>query len=84
MKGTRFGGRLSTVNLVSLLVAGIPMISEAVKGLVYGRRSGKSGLVFSRTRSLPLGMEEGSTSGKMFGVERRRCVLGIPPFLILL
>ena len=79
-KGTRFGGRLFAVNLVSLLVAGIPVISEAVMGLVYGRISRKSGPVFSRTRSLPLGMEEGSTSRRMFGVERRRCVLGIPPF----
>ena len=81
-KGTRFGGRLFAVNLASLLVAGIPVISEAVMGLVYGRISGKSGPVFSRTRFLPSGMDEGSTSERMFGVERRRCVLGIPSFLI--
>ena len=53
MTGTRFGGRLFIVNLASHLVAGIPAISEAVMGLVYGRRSGKSSPVFSRTRSLP-------------------------------
>ena len=81
-KGTRFGGRLFAVNLASLVVAGIPVILEAVMGLVYGRISGKNDLVFSRTRSLPLGMEEESTSGRMFGVERRRCVLGILYFLI--
>ena len=83
-KGTRFGGRLFAVNLASLLVAGILVISEAIMGLVYGRISGKSGPVFSRTRSLPLRTEEGTMSGRMFGVERRRCVLGIPPFLIWL
>ena len=82
MKGTRFGGRLFAVNLASLAVAGIPVISEAVMGLVYGRISGKNDPVFSRTRSLPLGMEEESTSGRMSGVERRRCVLGILYFLI--
>ena len=82
MKGTRFGGRLFAVNLESLAVASIPVISEAVMGLVYGRISGKNGLVFSRTRSLPLGMEEESTSGRMSCVERRRCVLGILYFLI--
>ena len=53
MIGTRFGGRLYVVNLVNHLEAGIPAISEAAMGLVYGRRSGKSGPVFSRTRSLP-------------------------------
>ena len=67
-KGTRFGGRLFAVNLASLVVAGIPVISEAVVGLVYGRISGKNDPVFSRTRSLSLGMEEESTSGRMFGV----------------
>ena len=82
MKGTRSRGRLFVVNLVSLAVAGIPVISKAVMGLVYGRISGKNGPVFSRTRSLPLGMEEESTSGRMSGVERRRCVLGILYFLI--
>ena len=81
-KGTRFVGRLFAVNLASLLVVGIPVISEAVMGLVYVRISGKNDPVFSRTRSLPLGMEEGSTSGRMFGVERRHCVLGIQSFLI--
>ena len=63
-------------------MASIPMISEAVMGLVYGRISGKNDLVFSRTQSLPLGMEEESISGRMFGVERRRYVLGILYFLI--
>ena len=53
MKGTRFGGRLFAVNLVNHLEAVIPAISEAVMELVYGRRSGKSGPIFSRTRSSP-------------------------------
>ena len=81
-KGTRFGGRLFEVNLASLVVVGIPVISKAVMGLVYGRILGKNGPVFSRTRSLPLGMVEESTSGRMSGVERRRCVLSILCFLI--
>ena len=63
-------------------MAGIPVISEAVMGLVYGRISGKNDPVFSRTRSLPLGMVVESTSGRMSGEERRRCVLGILCFLI--
>ena len=50
----------------------IPVISKAVMDLVYGRISGKHGQVFFRTRSLPLGMEEESTFGRMSGVERRR------------
>ena len=65
MKGTRFGGRLFAANLVSLVVVGILEISEAVMGLVYRRISGKNGPVFSRTRSLPLGMAEESTSGRI-------------------
>ena len=81
-KETRFGGRLFVVNLTSFVVADILVISEAVMGLVYGRILGNNVPVFSRTRSLPLGMEEESTSGRMFGVERRRCVLGILYFLI--
>ena len=63
-------------------MVGIPVISEAVTGLVYGRISGNNGPVFSRTQSLPLGMVEESTSEMMSGVERRRCVLGILCFLI--
>ena len=81
-KGTRFGGKLFAVNLASLVVVGIPVISEAGMGLVYGKISRKNGPVFSRTRSLPLGMVEESTSRRMSGVERRRCVLGILCFLI--
>ena len=53
MIGTRFGGRLFVINLANHLEAGIPAISEAVMELVCGRRSGKSGPVFSRTRSSP-------------------------------
>ena len=41
------------VNLANHLEAGIPAISEADMELVYGRRSGKSGPVFSRTWSSP-------------------------------
>ena len=62
----------------------IPMTSKVAMRLAYGRKLGKSGLVFSKTRSFPEGMEGRSTSGKMFGVERRCCVLVIPPFLIWL
>ena len=51
-------------------------------GLVYGRISGKNDPVFSGTQSLPLGMVVESTSGRMSGVERRRCVLGILFFSI--
>ena len=40
-------------------------------GLAYGRKLEKSGSVSSRTRSLPLGMEGGSTSGTMFSAVRR-------------
>ena len=72
MKGTRFGERLYAVNLESLVVDGIPVLSKAVIDLVYGRISGKNGQVFFRTRSLPLGMEEESIFGRMSGVERRR------------
>ena len=63
---------------------GIPVTSEVVMGLIYGRKLGKNGLVFLRTRSFPLGIEGGSNSGKMFGAERRRCVLFTPPFSIWL
>ena len=66
MKGTRFGGRLFAVNLESLAVDGIPVISKAVTDLVYGRISGKNDPVFFRTRSLPLWMEEESTFGIYF------------------
>ena len=79
---THFGERLSAVNLVKTMEVGTPVTSEAAMELVYGSKSGKSGLVFFRTRPSPLGMEEGSTFGKMFGTARRRCVLFIPPFLI--
>ena len=51
MIGTRFRGRLFAVNLANHLEAGKPTISEVVMELVYGRRSGKSGPIFSRTRS---------------------------------
>ena len=37
-------------------------------GLVYGRKSEKNGMFFSRTRPLFLGMEGGSISGVMLGV----------------
>ena len=36
-------------------MAGIPMTAEADMGLAYGRKLGKSGLVFSKTRFSPLG-----------------------------
>ena len=50
------------------------MTLEAAMGLAYGRKSEKNGLFSSRTRSLLLGMEGGSNSGEMFGVEGRLCV----------
>ena len=53
MRGTLFRERLYAVNLARLLEDGTPVISEAVMGLVYGRKLGKSGLSFFRTRSSP-------------------------------
>ena len=44
------------------------MILEVDMGLVYGRKSEKNGLFFSRTRPLFLGMVGGSISGVMYGV----------------
>ena len=41
-------------------MAGILVISEEVMGLVFERKSGKNGSVFSKMRSFPLGMVEGS------------------------
>ena len=79
-----FRERLFVVNLASLMVVGIPVTLEVAMGLAYGRKLGKSDLVFFRTRSFPQGTEGGSTSGKMFDAERRRCVLVIHPFLIWL
>ena len=58
MKEIRFGEKLLTVNLVSPLMAGILVISEEVMGLVFGRKLGKNGPVFSKMRSFPLGMIE--------------------------
>ena len=84
MTETPFGERSFAINLARLMEVGIPVTSEVVMGLAYGRKLGKSGLVFLRTRSFPLGMEGGSNSGKMFGVERRHCVLFTPPFSIWL
>ena len=81
---TRFGERLSAVNSVKTMEVGTPMTSEAAMVLVYGRKSRNSGLAFFRRRPSPLGMEEGSTFGKMFGAARRRCVIFIHPFLIWL
>ena len=43
--------------------------------LAYGRKSVKNGSFSPRVRSLLLGMEGGSISGKMFGAERRLCVI---------
>ena len=40
-------------------------------GLAYGRKLENNGSVSSRTRSLLLGMEGGSTSGTMFGADWR-------------
>ena len=51
-------------------------------GLAYGRKSEKNGSFSSRTRSLLLGMEGGSNSGAMFGVEGRLCVIVSPLSLI--
>ena len=56
-------------------MAGILVILEEVMGLVFGRKSGKNGPVFSKMRSFHLGMVEGSIFGKMFGVVRRPSVL---------
>ena len=63
-----YGGRLFAVNLVSPLGAGTPVTLEVAMGLVYGRKSKKNGLFFSRTWPLFLGIEGGSISGAMFGV----------------
>ena len=41
MTEIRFGERLFAVNLVSLMVAGIPVTSEADMGLAYGRKLGE-------------------------------------------
>ena len=49
----RFGEKLFAVNLVSLLMAGLPVTSEADMGLAYERKLGKSGPVFSKMRSSP-------------------------------
>ena len=53
MIGNRFGGGSFVVNLANNLEAGIPAISKVDMELVCGRRSGKSGPFFSRTRSSP-------------------------------
>ena len=66
-----FGERLSAANLVSPLGAGTPVTLEVAMRLVYGRKSEKIGLFFSRMRSLFLGMEGGLISGAMFGVVGR-------------
>ena len=58
----RFGGKLLVVNLVSPLMVGILVISEEVMRLVYGRKLGKNGPVFSKVQSYPLGMAGGSIS----------------------
>ena len=63
-----YGGKLFAVNLGSPVGAGTPGILEVDMGLVYGRKSEKNGLFFSRTRPLFLGMEGGSVSGVMLGV----------------
>ena len=55
-------------------MADILLISEEVMGLVFGRKSGKNGLVFSKMRSFHLGMVEGSIFGKMLGVVGRPSV----------
>ena len=51
-------------------------------GLAYERKSEKNGSFSSRTRSLLSGMEGGSNSGAMFGVEGRLCVIVSPLSLI--
>ena len=58
-------------------MVGIHAILEEVMGLVYERKLGKNGPVFSKIRSFPLVMVGGSTFGKMSGVVRRPCVLDI-------
>ena len=52
--------------------------------LVYGRKSVKNDSFSTRMRSLFLGMEGGSTSGEMLGVERRLCAIVSLTFSILL
>ena len=54
-----YGGRLSAVNLGSPLGASTLVTLEVDMGLVYGRKSEKNGLFFSRMRPLFLGMEGG-------------------------
>ena len=66
-----YGERLSAVNSVSPLGAGILVTLEVAMGLVYGRKSEKNGSFSCKTRSLFLGMEGGSISGAMFGVVGR-------------
>ena len=58
------------------------MTLEAAMGPAYGRKSEKNGSFSSRMRSLFLGMEGGSNSGAMFGVEGRLCVIVSPLSLI--
>ena len=82
MTEIRSGGKLLAVNLASLLMVGILVISEVVMGLVYGRKLGKNSPVFSKMRSYLLGMVGGSIFGKMFSVVRRPYVPNILPFLI--
>ena len=53
MIGIRFGGGSLVVNLANHLEASIPTISEVDMELVCGRRSGKSGPIFSKTWSSP-------------------------------
>ena len=78
----RYGERLSVVNLVSPLGAGTLVILEAAMELAYGRKSVKNDSFSLRMRSLFLGMEEGLTSGAMFGVVWRLCAIDSPTFSI--
>ena len=58
-------------------MVGIHAILEEVLGLVYRRKLKKNGPVSAKMWSFPLVMVGGSTSGQMFGVVRRHCVLDI-------
>ena len=51
-------------------------------GLVFGRKLGKNGPVFSKMRSFHLRMVEGSIFGKMSSVVRRPSALDSPLYSI--
>ena len=53
MRGTPYGERLFVVNLVRLLEVGTLATLGVVLVSVYGRKSGKNDMSFSKTRPSP-------------------------------